>query len=157
MKAAPARPPTEYFITAHADAGAPGVARAGSASIELDTTWGGTPTGQPGPADLLATAFAACLLKNLARTRDLLGFQYDDAQVEVTAHRQDAPPRFTEIRYTLRVTTDETRRRVDLVHMNLRKYGTVYNTLAEVCDVNGEILSSPTADGPGAGPPHPQI
>lgn len=143
----PAPPPTEYFITAHARSGGLGVARAGSASIELDTTWGSTPTGQPGPAEMLATAFAACLLKNLARTRDLLAFQYDDARVEVTARRQDAPPKFTEIHYTLWIATDEPQRRVDLVHMNLRKYGTVYNTLAAICDVNGEISSYRTGDG----------
>ncbi|RPF21560.1 OsmC family protein [Myceligenerans xiligouense] len=145
---APVTPPTEYRVTARARAGDPGVAEAGATTIDLDTVWGGTPTGRPGPADLLATAFAACLLKNLARSRDLLGFAYDDAQVEVTAHRQDSPPKFTEIHYTLRVTTDEPPRRVDLVHRNLRRYGTVYNTLAAVCDVHGEIVTGTTTGTP---------
>lgn len=139
----PVRPPTEYRVSAQARAGGLGFAQAGNTSIELDTSWGGTPTGLPGPAELLATAFASCLLKNLARARDLLGFAYDDAQVEVTARRQDSPPKFTEIRYLLRITTDEPSRRVDLVHRNLRNYGTVYNTLAAVCDVHGEIHAQP--------------
>jgi uncharacterized OsmC-like protein len=141
-----ARPPTEYRITAHARAGGLAAAEAATATIDLDTTWGGTPTGLPGPAELLATAFAACLLKNLARAGDLLGFTYDEARVEVVARRQDSPPKFTEIRYRLQVVTDEPERRVELAHKNLRKYGTVYNTLAAVCDVHGDILRAAPAE-----------
>jgi uncharacterized OsmC-like protein len=138
--AAPPRPPTEYRITARARAGDPATAEAATSTIDLDTTWGGAPTGLPGPAELLATAFAACLLKNLARARDLLGFDYEQAEVEVTARRQDSPPKFTEITYRLQVVTEEPPRRIELAHKNLRKYGTVYNTLAAVCDVHGEML-----------------
>lgn len=138
-------PPTEYRITAHASAGVPAVAEAGTTSIDLGTTWGGTPTGLPGPAEMLATAFAACLLKNLARSGDLLGFSYEEAQVEVIARRQDSPPKFTEITYRLQVVTDEPERRVELAHRNLRNYGTVYNTLAAVCHVHGEMVSVPPA------------
>jgi uncharacterized OsmC-like protein len=138
--------PTEYRITAHARAGGPAVAEAATASIDLDTTWGGPSSGLPGPAEMLATAFAACLLKNLARAGDLLGFSYEDAQVEVTARRQDSPPKFTEIRYRLQITTDEPDRRVELAHRNLRSYGTVYNTLAEVCDVQGELVAAPPTE-----------
>ncbi|MGZ4597236.1 MAG: OsmC family protein, partial [Actinomycetes bacterium] len=101
--------------------------------------WDAPPTGDPGPADLLASAFAACLLKNLARTRQLLGFHYQEADVEVVARRQDSPPRFVEIEYTVRIRTNEPDRRLALVHLNLRKYGTVYNTLASVCEVHGTV------------------
>lgn len=119
------------------------MAQAGTSAIDLDTQWGVAPSGLPGPADLLATAFAACLLKNLARARDLLGFQYYDADVEVTARRQDNPPKFVEITYTVVVTTDEPERRVQLAHKNLAKYGTVFNTLAAVCDVHGVMTAAP--------------
>ena len=64
----------------------------------------------------------------------------------MVARRQDSPPRFVEIHYTLHVHTDEPQRRVDLAHRNLRNYGTVYNTLAAVCDVHGEMLALPAAD-----------
>lgn len=43
--------------------------------------------------------------------------------------------------YRLQVVTKEPRRRVELAHRNLRKYGTVYNTLAAVCEVNGEMVA----------------
>lgn len=136
--------PTEYRVTARVAAtGDPAVADTGTTKLDIDTTWGRGP-GLPGPAELLATAFAACLLKNLARTRELIGFDYRDADVEVVARRQDSPPRFVEITYTLRITTDEPERRVDLVHRNLRQYGTIYNTLAGVCEVHGEVVPVPS-------------
>ena len=36
--------------------------------------------------------------------------------------------------------TDEPPKRVDLLQRNLAKYGTVYNTLAEVCEISGDIV-----------------
>ncbi len=50
---------------------------------------------------------------------------------------------FVEVGYTLRVRTDDGERRLDLAHRNLRKYGTVYNTMAAVCDVHGTIEAVP--------------
>jgi uncharacterized OsmC-like protein len=112
----------------------------GRQSISIDAGWGSAPSGDPGPAQLLAAAFAACLLKNLERAAQLLRFRYRHAEVDVTARRQDSPPKFVEITYELRIATDESRQRVDLVHLNLRKYGTVYNTLAATCDVHGDVV-----------------
>ena len=139
MTTAQLRPPTEYVVRARGSADGSSAVRAAGATIGLDTAWGAAPTGEVGPAELLASAFAACLLKNLARTRQLLGFDYEEAEVEVRARRQDSPPRFVEIAYVLRVRTDEPARRLALVHLNLRKFGTVYNTLASVCDVHGTV------------------
>ena len=137
--------PNEYKVTARvAGSGDPAVADTGTTPLDIDTTWGGEP-GLPGPAELLASAFAACLLKNLARTQDLIAFDYHDADVEVIARRQDSPPKFVEISYTLQITTDEPQRRVDLVHRNLRQHGTIYNTLAAVCEVHGELIAVPSA------------
>jgi uncharacterized OsmC-like protein len=114
---------------------------AGSEAIRFDSSWASEPSGLPGPAELLAGSFAACLLKNLERAGQLLDFRYGSAEVGVTARRQDDPPRFVEITYELRVATDEPTRRLDLVHRNLQKYGTVYNTLAAVCDVHGTLVA----------------
>lgn len=136
--------PLEYRVSARVAHGGDAEATAAQASIPLDVAWATPPTGAPGPADLLGSAFAACLLKNLARSGALLGFEYDDAQVDVVLRRQDAPPKFVSVQYDLRIATEEPQRRIDLVHTNLRKFGTVYNTLAAVCDVNGTITATPT-------------
>jgi uncharacterized OsmC-like protein len=99
----------------------------------------------PGPAELLAGAFAACLLKNVERFSEILPFRQSGAEVDVRVERQDAPPRFTRIAYELRVVTDEDERRVGLLHHNLRRYGTVFNTLAAACEVTGELIAEPPA------------
>jgi hypothetical protein len=57
------------------------------------------------------------------------------------AEREDTPPRFARLHYALRVVTDEDQARVALLHQNLRKFGTVYNTLASACEVTGEIIA----------------
>ncbi len=138
---APSAAPTVYTVTASSVAGGGSAAiQAGTESIDLDARWGAPPSGLPGPAHLLAAALAACLLKNLARAEDLLSFRYERAEVQVTARRQDAPPKFTEFAYELRLVTDETQHRLDLLHRNLAGYGTVYNTLAAGCDVHGAIV-----------------
>ena len=101
----------------------------------------GQSTELPGPAELLAGAFAACLLKNLERFAEILPFRHAGADVRVVVEREDAPPRFARLRYELRVITDEQPARVALLHQNLQKFGTVYNTLATACDVSGEIIA----------------
>lgn len=139
-------PPTTYTVLARSTGEAAEVVAA-DVAIAFDARWGAEPAGLPGPADLLGSAFAACLLKNLERSRAMLSFSYDRADVRVVVHRQDAPPRFTEISYELTIETDEPERRVELVHRNLQKYGTVYNTLAAVCDVHGRVVATPVERG----------
>ena len=122
----------------------PGVAtgQARGRAIEFDTSRTGGDE-LPGPAELLILAFAACLLKNVERFSHLLSFDYDGASVSIEAERQDTPPRFTTIRYEMRVATTESEHRVELLHRNLRRFGTVYNTLATTCDVDGTIVAGP--------------
>ena len=95
----------------------------------------------PGPAELLCSAFAACLLKNVERFSEMLPFEQHGASVRVIAERQQEPPRFTRVRYELTLVTDEPKRRVELLQRNLAKYGTVYNTLAATCEVSGEVVA----------------
>ena len=134
-------PPMAYEVHAATVGGGRAQVEAGSETVTFDASWEQPPTGLPGPAELLAAAFAACLLKNVARTAALLPFDYGHAEVDVIARRQDAPPTFVAITYQLRLVTDEPARRVELLHTNLRRFGTVYNTLAAVCEVDGSIVA----------------
>ena len=103
-----------------------------------------------GPADLLGTAFAACLLKNVERFSHLLPFRYQAASVHVTLEREQRPPRISRIRYELRLVTDEPPQRVKLLERNLVQFGTIYNTLSRACDVSGEVVAetAPRGDTP---------
>lgn len=99
--------------------------------------------GLPGPADLLTASFAACMIKNVERMGELLPFRFERAVVEVDAERQDSPPRITRITYALSVVTDESEHRVDLLHRNIRRHSTIFNTLAAACEVTGTITALP--------------
>jgi uncharacterized OsmC-like protein len=119
-----------------------------TAEIEFDTSAGQSAT-LPGPADLLVTAFAACVLKNVERMSTLQPFSYESASIEVMAEREDRPPRIARMHYRLVVVTNEPQRRVDLLHHNIARQGTIYNTLAAACAVDGEVVATP-ATGRGA-------
>lgn len=134
---------TEYHVNARTNTSGAAVIDAAGSPILFHPAWDSTAEGLPGPAELLASSLAACLLKNLSRSRSLLGFQYDAAEVDVTVESQERPPRFVSVAYALRVTTDEPERRVALMHANLRKFGIVYNTLASVCEVQGTVEAVP--------------
>jgi uncharacterized OsmC-like protein len=132
----------QYIIEATLDQRGQARASCREASIEFDTSVGQSAS-QMGPADLLATAFAACVLKNVERFAHLLPFTYRTASIRVTLERQDHPPRITSVQYALRLVTPESPHRVDLLQRNLIKYGTIYNTLAAACSVTGTIIAEP--------------
>ncbi len=120
--------------------GGHGKIRCNTTDIKADT--GSISDGyRPGPAELLCASLAACLLKNIERYSELLPFQYEVATVEVEAERQDAPPQMTVMRYHIEIATDEPAHRVDLLHRNIRKYGTITNTLAAAVEMTGEVIA----------------
>ncbi|MGC9221601.1 MAG: OsmC family protein [Solirubrobacteraceae bacterium] len=98
----------------------------------------------PGPADLLAAALAACILKNVERFSVLLPFRYQRASIHVELERDEPPPRIVRARYALRIATDEPQRRLQLLERNILRSGTITNTLAAACDLEGRILAEPT-------------
>jgi uncharacterized OsmC-like protein len=110
-----------YEISASVEKGGRALVQAKQSQIRFDASAKQDPD-LPGPADLLATAFAACVLKNVERFSYVLPFQYETASIHVQAQREDRPPRIISIRYTLRIKTDEPRHRVDLLQLNIRKY-----------------------------------
>mgnify|MGYP006138668345 FL=1 len=53
--------------------------------------------------------------------------------------RQDVPPKLESIRYEIVVDTDESDHRLALLHENVRKYGTVFNTVAPGTSISGTM------------------
>lgn len=128
----------EYEITATRVSQHGSIAHTKQAEIVLDTDLQGR-TDAFNPAELLLTAVSACMLKGIERVAPMLKFQYRSAAVKVHGWRQDSPPQIARIEYTLWVDSDESDRRMELLHENLRKFGTVYNTVAAGCDLSGTI------------------
>ncbi len=69
----------------------------------------------------------------------LLKFELRGVEVTLHAVRQDAPPKILSIDYELVVDTDEDDRRLELLHTNVRKFGTISNTLALATELRGVI------------------
>ena len=127
-----------YRATGSVRAGGEGQLAAHGLGTPFDATAGRLDT-LAGPADILCAALCACILKNVERFSHLLSFRYESASIEVSAERDEPPPRIVSMRYLLRVVTDEPPSRVELLHRNICKYGTITNTLAAACELSGTI------------------
>lgn len=128
----------EYSVTARRIDGTGSLAVCKDAEITLDTKMAGR-TDAFNPAELLLASVGACMLKSLQRFIPILHFEINGAQVKLHGLRQDSPPRMTEITYELIIETSETDHRLELLHKNIRKYGTVSNTIAKACLLSGCI------------------
>lgn len=91
------------------------------------------------PAEMLLASLAACILKGTERVILMLAFELRGIEVSLQGFRQDSPPKMVRIRYDIVVDSDETDARLDLLHRNLQKYGTIFNTLAGATDLAGTI------------------
>jgi uncharacterized OsmC-like protein len=129
-----------YEATGSVRAGGDGRLEAHGLAISFDAT-AGRLDALPGPADLLCAALSACLLKNVERFSHILPFRYESASIRVEAAREEPPPRIARMRYRLVVVTEEPPHRVELLHRNLEKFGTITNTLGLACDVSGEVVA----------------
>lgn len=139
---------TTYRVHGVSQPGGHGRIRCNDTDVKADT--GSFSDGiRPGPAELLCASLAACLLKNIERYSEILPFEYKTATIEVEAERQDTPPKMTRMRYRIEIVTDEPRRRVDLLHKNIRKFGTITNTLAAACELTGEMVARSSQVAPG--------
>ena len=114
------------------------VATCKSATIRLDTDLAGNPDAF-NPAELLLAAVAACMIKGIERVAPMLKFRLTGVEVTMHGVRQDVPPRLESIEYEIRVETDEPDARLDLLHDNVKKYGTVFNTVAPGTELHGVL------------------
>jgi uncharacterized OsmC-like protein len=108
------------------------------ATIILDTTIDGRPD-VFNPAELLLAALAACMLKSIERVTPILKFSLQGVEVRLHGVRQDKPPKMVAISYELIVDTDESDRRLELLHENVRKFGAISNTIADAVKLEGVI------------------
>ena len=113
-------------------------ARCKQATVTLDTDLAGNPQAF-NPAELLLAALSACMIKGIERVTPILKFQLRGVEVRVHGVRQDIPPRMESITYEIMVDTDEPDRRLDLLHENVRRYGTVFNTVAPGTELSGVL------------------
>jgi len=115
------------------------IAKCKQASLVLDTGMGGR-SDAFNPAELLLAALSACIIKGVERIAPMVDFSFHRLEVHVHGVRQDVPPKMESISYKVIVDTNESDRRLELLHENLRKYGTVYNTINLGTTLTGTII-----------------
>lgn len=111
----------------------------------LDTGAAGRPDAF-NPAELLLAALSACVVKGIERVAPIINFRFRGVEVRVTGVRQDTPPKMARIDYEIIVDTDETERKLELLHQNVRMYGTVYNTVAPGTELAGTLRRQAEGD-----------
>jgi hypothetical protein len=60
--------------------------------------------------------------------------------VKVHGIRQDSPPKLESITYEIIIDTDESEHRLKSLHTNVKKYGTVFNTIAPGTALSGVLV-----------------
>lgn len=128
----------EYRVTARRVDQHGSVAEAKAAEVVLDTDLAGR-SDAFNPAELFLAAIAACMIKGIERVTPMLDFDLRGVEVRLHAVRQDSPPLIVSVDYVLIVDTDESDQRLELLHKNVRKYGTISNTVALATKLEGVI------------------
>jgi len=128
----------EYTVTARRIDSHGSEATTKEARIFLDTDMAGRADAF-NPAEMLLASLAACMLKGTERVVPMLDFDLRGIEVSLHGERQDRAPKMVRIDYDIVVDTDETDQRLKLLHKNLRKYGTITNTLAGATELVGKI------------------
>jgi uncharacterized OsmC-like protein len=128
----------EYRVNARRVDALGSVATTKAAEIVLDTALDGRPDAF-NPAELFLAAIAACMIKGIERVTPMLDFKLRGVEVLLHGVRQDSPPKIVSVDYELIVDTDEDDHRLDLLHTNVRKYGTISNTVAAATKLEGVI------------------
>ena len=129
----------EYTITARRLDAHGSEACTKDAVLVIDTDLAGRPDAF-NPAELFLASIAACMLKGIERVTPLLQFQLDGVAISLRGQRQDSPPKMLSVAYEISVETDEPDARLDLLHKNVRKYGTISNTVADALDLQGVLV-----------------
>ena len=136
----------EYSVRARRIDAHGSLATTKAAEILLDTAVAGR-TDAFNPAELFLASVAACVIKGIERVTPTLKFEVRAVEVRLRAVRQDSPPKISSVDYEVLVDTDESEHRLELLHTNVRKFGTISNTVAAATQLSGTLrrMSAPSA------------
>ena len=128
----------EYRVNARRLDADGSVASCKDATVSLDTDVNGRQDAF-NPAEAFLAAIPACMIKGIERVTPVLNFDLRGVEVHLRGIRQDSPPKMTSIDYELIVDTDENDHRLDLLHQNVRKCGTISNTVTTATRLQGVV------------------
>ena len=131
-----------YQVKAMSVAGSSGTLSIKNSIFEFGTTTK-TESDLANPAELFLGSLAACILKNVERFSVLLKFDYLKAHIDIKAQRLDGPPRMDDIFYELTIHSQDSNLNPKLLQKNLEKFGTIYNTVKQMCNISGTVKIKP--------------
>ena len=80
-----------------------------------------------------------CMIKGIERAIPMLKFDLRGVEVKIRGVRQDSLPRMAPLGYEIIIDTDEVDHRLELLHTNVRKFGTISNTVSVAMSLEGAI------------------
>jgi hypothetical protein len=104
-------------------------ARCMGAEIALDKGFAATSAAFNAAEQLLATV-GACMPKGIERVTPILRFWVREVRGVLHDIRQDAPPQMKSSRYEIIAESDAADRRLELPRENVKRFGTVFSTVA---------------------------
>ncbi len=69
----------------------------------------------------------------------MMKFEYESASIDVNAVRLEKPPRMDEIKYVLKIYSNDPKLNIKLLQKNIEKFGTIYNTVKLSCKIQGVV------------------
>ena len=111
------------------------------AHLTLDTSIAGR-VDALNPVELLLASQAACFIKGIERLAPTLNFDYTGVEVSLEADRPEDQARISQLRYQIEIETKESDQRLELLHKNLKKQGTIYNTISAGTELIGSVARS---------------
>jgi uncharacterized OsmC-like protein len=127
-----------FEVTANRIDSAGSLVHSKQSELIIDTGLAGRPDAL-NPVELLLAALSACIIKGIERVAGTLGIEYNTVNVSLTAHRPVDEARIDDITYVIRIGTKADQAKLDLLHKNLMKFGTIYNTVKTGTRLSGEI------------------
>ena len=114
--------------------------RAQDTELIIDTAMAGRPDAL-NPIELLLASLSACFIKGIERVAATLEIEYESVDVSLTAHRPMEEARIEDITYVITVGTQADQNKLDLLHKNLMKFGTIYNTVKNGTNLSGKVIA----------------
>lgn len=127
-----------FAVSASRSDAAGSVVRSKETELVIDTSMAGRPDAL-NPVELLLSALAACMIKGIERVAPTLGIEYDSVDVSLTAHRPVDEARIEDITYRVVVDTNADDNKLALLHKNLMKFGTIFNTVKAGTELTGTL------------------
>jgi uncharacterized OsmC-like protein len=129
-----------FEVTAHRVDASGSQVHAKQAELVIDTSMPGR-LDALNPVELLLAALSACFIKGIERVAGTLDIEYDSVDVSLTAHRPVDEARIDDISYVVTVGTTTDQAKLELLHKNLMKFGTIFNTVKSGTRITGSVIA----------------